>query len=113
MSAIERIREEARRDARRYSEAQLNYGKGAGTQRRLIDAELKEKMKDEIYHTAFEAALAGINKADVASRIQKKKGIQRAYEGAKKTVRAAQRAEGFYHRNRYWIDQIMHAIFGS
>ena len=111
-SAIEKIRESARKDAKRYSEAQMNYGRGAGNRRKILDAELKEKLKDDIYKTAFEAALAGINKADVAKKVQAKKGIQAAVDGAKKTVRAARRAEGFYYRNRYWIDNLLRAIFG-
>lgn len=112
-SALDKIRAQARKDAKRYSEAQLNYGQGAGTQRKLIDAELKEKLKDDIYRATFEAALASINKADVAAKIRKKKGVQRAVEGAKKTARAARRAENFYYRNRYWIDNIARAIFGD
>lgn len=112
-SAIEKIKLQAARDARRYSEAQMNYGQGAGTQRKLIDAEIKEKLKDDIYRATFEATLAGINQADVAKKIQQKKGIQRAVDGAKKGVRAARRAENFYYRNRYWIDQIVRAIFGD
>ena len=113
MSAIEKIRKQAERDAKRYSEAQMNYGKGAGNQRKIIDAEVKEKLKDDIYKAAFEAALARINEADVAEKIKRKKGVRKAVDGAKKTVRAARRAEGFYYRNRYWIDNIVRAIFGE
>lgn len=113
MSAIESIRRQAARDAKRYSEAQMNYGRGAGNQRKILDAELKEKLKDDIYKAAFETALANINKADVAAKIRKKKGVQRAVEGAKKTARAARRAENFYSRNRTWIDDLLKVIFGE
>ena len=112
-TAIDKIRAQARKDAKRYSEAQMNYGRGAGNQRKILDAELQEKLKDDIYKATFEAALAGINKADVAEKIRKKKGIQAAVEGAKKTARAARRAENFYYRNRYWIDNIVRAVFGE
>jgi hypothetical protein len=112
-SAIEKIRAQAAKDAKRYSEAQMNYGRGAGTQRKLLDAELEEKLKNEVYKAAFEAALTGIDKAGVAEKIRKKKGVQRAVEGGRKTIRAARRAENFYYRNKRWIDGIVTAIFGE
>ena len=113
MNQIEAMRRQAERDAKRYMEARLNYGKGAGTQRKLIDAEIKERMKDAIYKAAFEATLAGIDQAGVAEKIRKKKGVQKAVEGGRKTIRAARRAENFYQRNRYWINDIVRAIFGE
>lgn len=112
-STIEKIRAQARKDAKRYSEAQMNYGKGAGNRRKILDAELKEKLKDDIYKAAFEAALAGINKADVAKKIEQKKGLQRAVNNAKKGVRAARRANNFYNRNHTWIDDLLRLIFGE
>ena len=112
MSAIERIREQARRDAKRYSEAQLNYGKGAGNRRKILNAELQEKMKNDIYKAEFNKTLESINKRDIARKIENKKGVEKAIDGAKKTVRAARRAEGFYQRNKYWIDGILREIFG-
>ena len=111
MTGIERLRAQAERDAKRYLEAKLNYGKGAGNQRKIINAQIQENMKNEIYKTAFEAALARINQADVIASVQKKKGVQRVVEGTRKGIRAARRAEGFYYRNRYWIDNILGAIF--
>lgn len=113
VDTINKIRAQAERDAKRYLEAKLNYGKGAGTQRKLLDAELQERMKNEIYKTAFEAALTRIDKAGVAEKIRKKKGVQAAYSGAKKTVRSVRRAENFYYRNKLWIDQIARLIFGK
>lgn len=110
---ISKIRAQAAKDAKRYAEAQMNYGRGAGTQRKLLEAELKEKLKNDIYKAAFEAALDTINKADVAEKIRKKKGVRKAVDGAKKTVRAARRAENFYYRNRYWIDNLVRSIFGE
>lgn len=111
MTAIENLRRQAARDAQRYLEAKMNYGQGAGNQRKIINAQVQERMKNEIYKAAFEAALAGIDKAGVAEKIQKKKGVQRVVEGTRKGLRTARRAEGFYYRNRYWIDSILGAIF--
>ncbi len=111
MSSIEKTRKMAEKDARRYAEAKLNYGKGAGTQRKLLDAELKEKMANEIYKAAFEAALAGIDKAGVVEKIRKKKGVQRAVEGARKGVRTVRRAENMYYRNKGLIDRVFGVLF--
>lgn len=112
MNQLEVIKKQATRDAQRYLEAKLNYGKGAGTQRKLIDAELKEKMKDYAYKTAFEAALATLSEADTVKKIRQKKGFQRTVEGAQKTARTVRRGANFYQRNKYWIDDIIHAILG-
>ena len=111
MSSIEKTRKMAEKDAQRYAEAKLNYGKGAGTQRKLLDAELKEKMVNEIYKTAFEAALARIDQAGVVEKIRKKKGVQRAVEGARKGVRTVRRAENMYYRNKGLIDRIIGVLF--
>ena len=111
MNHIEAMRRQAAKDAKRYSEAQLNYGKGAGTTRRLLKAELEEKFKNEVYKTAFEAALARIDQAGVAEKIRKKKGVQAAVEGGRKTLRAARRAEGFYYRNQGWLGPLLRSIF--
>lgn len=111
MSSIEKTRKMAEKDARRYAEAKLNYGKGAGTQRKLLDAELKEKMANEIYKAAFEAALAGIDQAGVVEKIRKKKGVQRAVDGARKGVRTVRRAENMYYRNKGLIDRIVGVLF--
>lgn len=113
MSAIDRLRRQAKKDAMRYTEAQLNYGKGAGTQRKILNAEIQEKLKNDIYKATFEATLACINQADVAEKIRKKKGVQATFEGAKKAARSVRRAESFYYRNQYWLSAIFRAIFGE
>ena len=110
MKQIEAIKRQAARDAQRYLEAKLNYGTGAGTQRKLIDAELKEKMKDALYKTAFEKALAAASEADALKKIRAKKGFQRAVDGGRKTLRAVRRAENLYYRNKSWIDRIADAL---
>ena len=104
MSAIERIRESARRDAKRYSEAKMNYGRGAGNRRKILWAELQEKLKDDVYKAEFEKTVASINQRDVARKIENRKGVERAIDGAKKTVRAVKQAEGIYYRNKSLFD---------
>lgn len=112
MTYIEALKKQAEKDAKRYLEAKLNYGTGAGTQRKLLDAELKEKLKDEIYKTAFEKALAAASEADALKKVRQKKGVQRAVEGGRKTLRAARRAENFWYRNQQWLGPLVKAIFG-
>lgn len=113
VDTINKIRAQAEKDAKRYMTAKLNYGKGSGTQRKLLDAELKEKMANEIYKTAFEAALTRLDKADIVASIRKKKGVQRTVEGARKGIRTVRRAENLYYRNKFWIDRLIGVIFGD
>lgn len=105
------VLEEARRDAKRYAEAQMNYGKGAGTQRKLLEAELSKKMKDITYKQAFDYALERIDKSEVLKTVKQKKGFQKVANTAKKGYYAARRAGNFYNRNRSWIDSLVSAIF--
>ena len=111
MSALEKIKKTAERDARRYTEAQMDYGRGSGNKRKILNAELKEKMEDAAYKSYFNAELERINESEVARKINKKKTAEKAYEGAKKTIRAARRAENFYYRNKQIIDGVVGAIF--
>lgn len=113
MSEMEKIRRQASRDAKRYSEAQMNYGKGAGTRRKLLKAEIDEKMKDYHYEVEFHKALSRINQGDILKKVETKKGIQKTYNGAKKAVRTARRASNFYSRNKSWIDDLLRLIFGE
>lgn len=106
------IYEEARRDAKRYMEAKMNYGKGAGTKRKLLDAELSKKMKDAAYKEAFEYALSRIDQSEVVKKVRNKKTVKHAAETARKGYYAARRASNFYYRNKSWIDELVRHIFG-
>lgn len=44
----------AKRDAKKFVRAKMGYGEGAGTRRKLLKAELSEKMKDSEYKDAFD-----------------------------------------------------------
>lgn len=112
MNEVDRLRKEAARDAIRFMEAKMDYGRGSGNKRKIIDAEVKDKMKSDIYRLAFEAALQTIDEGEIVRRIQGKKHLEKAYVGAKKTYRVARRAEVFYNNNRGWINKILDAIFG-
>lgn len=43
----------AKKDAKRYANAKMYYGEGAGTRRKLLKAELDKKQKDPVYKEAF------------------------------------------------------------
>jgi len=106
------IEKEAARDARRYMEAKMNYGKGAGTQRKLLKAELERKMENDIYREAFDDALVHVDQADIARRIKAKKNVEKGVKTARNGYYAARRLEGAYHRNKSLIDTILSMIFG-
>lgn len=46
----------AAKDAQRVNDAKIAYGEGAGTRRKLLDKEIKEKMKNKEYAKAYEEA---------------------------------------------------------
>lgn len=111
MTDVEKIRKQAEKDAMRFMEAKMDYGRGSGNKRKIVNAEIQERLKNDIYRLAFEKAIEVIDQKDVIDRIKTKKHMAKAYDGAKKTYRAARRAENFYSRNRGWINDILSAIF--
>lgn len=45
---------EAKRDAKEYTQAKMFYGNGAGNRRKLINATVNSKSKDQAYKKAFD-----------------------------------------------------------
>lgn len=111
MDGVRNIRKQAYKDAEKYAEAQMNYGKGAGNQRKIIKAQVEERMKNDIYAEAFNQHLAQINSEEVVRKVKTKKNVEKAYSGAKKVYRSARKAENFYYRNKGIINHILGAIF--
>ena len=107
------IEKEAARDARRFAEAKMNYGKGAGTQRKLLNAELSHKMENSLYQEAFNDALAHIDEADVARRIKTRKSVEKGAKAVRNGYYTARRVGNAYNRNKTLIDQILSIIFGK
>lgn len=70
----------ARKDAKRYVDAKMFYGEGAGNRRKLLKAELNKKMVDPDYKEAFDRA---VEEADYAKSAQKAKRERRARDAAK------------------------------
>ena len=77
-----------RKDAQRYEKARLSYGEGAGIQRRLMNAELKSKMKNPEYKKSFDDALEQINVAKATRQAKS----WRAKEDTKKQVKRSTKA---------------------
>ena len=101
------------RDAFRFMEAKLDYGKGAGTKRKLIKAELENKMQDDAYRAAFNDALMNVDTDIIMRRIERRKELENAAKTAKRTYRTARRGINFYSRNKDWIDFLSDFFFRS
>lgn len=64
----------ARKDAQRQSDANAAYGTGAGTRRKLLDKELKEKMKNPDYKKHFDKEAKNV---DVAKSLKRAESLHR------------------------------------
>lgn len=68
------IQKEARRDAREYARAQMYYGEGAGTRRKLITNSVAAKVERKSgYHEAFTQELARQDMAEHAAAARKER----------------------------------------
>lgn len=79
---------EARKDAAEYSKAQMFYGQGAGTRRKLIKNTVEAKSKkDPSYKKAFDTHLANQDMAKRASQARGERKRKDTREGIAKTAR--------------------------
>jgi hypothetical protein len=53
-----KTKRDARNDAHEFARAKMFYGKGAGTRRKLIKAQVESRSKDKIYKEEFDKALS-------------------------------------------------------
>jgi cell division protein ZapA (FtsZ GTPase activity inhibitor) len=87
-SSTRAVRNEARKDAFEYARAQMYYGTGAGTRRRLIGASVDHKsMTLPGYQKSFIDALAGQNMDDHAKKAQKERHRRDVAEKIDRNVR--------------------------
>lgn len=70
----------AKKDAKRYVDAKMFYGEGAGNRRKLLKAELNKKMTNPDYKEAFDRY---VEEADFAKSAKKAKRERRARDVAK------------------------------
>ena len=111
------VRRKAKKDAKRFADAKMYYGKGAGTRRKLLNAELNKKKKDiPGYEQAFNDQLKNVNYAKSAKKATKERKVR---DTAHKTRMAAKQFTGitgslavgaaslYYSRNKQQVDSII------
>lgn len=81
---------EARNDAREYARAQMFYGEGAGTRRKLITASVESKARrNPAYAREFHTELARQDMAEHASKAQVERHRQDRNEAVSRNIRGA------------------------
>lgn len=106
------IKDMARLDAKDYAYAKMNYGKGAGNRRKIIQARVDSRMSDPEYRAAFNEELSKIDYEPVAKKVKTRKDIQAGVDAAKKTARFGRRLYNIYDRNRDIFEPIVRRILG-
>lgn len=85
MSSIER---EARRDAKEFARAQMFYGEGAGTRRKLISAKVDGKSaRSEAYGRAFHQELMRQDMSEHAVKARRERALKDSSHAVNKNVR--------------------------
>ena len=80
---------EARRDAKEYARAQMFYGEGAGTRRKLITATVESKAeRNPAYARAFRTALQGQDMAEHATRAARERHVKDVTKAVTKNTKA-------------------------
>lgn len=98
---------EVARDARRYAKARLNYGRGAGIERRNIMLELRPKMKDPAYAEAFQNELKNLDDGKIFKQIQTRKKLENAVKTGKKAYRGANKLYHLWQRIKPYISEVL------
>lgn len=100
---------EAWNDALKYAKAEMDYGKGAGVNRRHLKAKLESKFEDPIYKEEFDKALDQIDYRAVIRDIRIKKEADRLKDRARITIKAVIIVGGFiysvYAKNKQDADE--------
>jgi hypothetical protein len=85
---------EARRDAEEFARAQMFYGEGAGTRRKLIQATVDSKIaRDPAYGRAFRHELERQDMAEHAQKARKERRRTDASSSVSRNVRAIARGD--------------------
>ena len=98
---------EVARDARRFAEAQLNYGRGSRINRRNINIELERKMRDPMYKEAFENELQNLDNGDIYKKIKTRKSLENAYRKGKKAYRTANKFYRIWQQLKPYIYEVL------
>ena len=88
----------AKRDAYRYVEASLDYGRGSKINRRNIIKEIEIKSKkNPDYAMIFDEEVKKIDRDEVFQKLQAKKKLQSTYNQGKKGVRLFRKAKRLFY----------------
>lgn len=101
-------------DARRFAEAKMNYGKGAGNQRKMIRAEIdSKKERYPEYAKLFNIALSHIDMGDVARVVESRKSFERKAEIVNRGYRTGKRIVRKATQNTDLIAKFLDIFFGG
>ena len=110
-------KKEAKRDAKRYAKAKMDYGDGAGVRRRHLSAELNKKWQDESYRESFEAELEKLDMDRIVRNLKTQHAARDARNKGKRVFRtvtglstAAMAGYTFYSNNKDGIDRMFNTI---
>lgn len=82
------VQKEAARDAREYARAEMFFGEGAGTRRKLIKATVDAKAhRDPAYGRAFHAALEAQDMAEHAMKARRERKLKNTGKAVQKNVK--------------------------
>lgn len=87
-----RIEKTAKKDAQRHVDAKMAYGKGAGTRRKLLKAELDQKMKDPTYKKSFDDALELVDHSKSINRAKRWRAKEDTKDQAVRSTKIAAKA---------------------
>lgn len=81
------VRRKAKKDAKEYARAQMYYGEGAGTRRKLIKNTVTERSKDPNYKKAFDTYYSKQNMDKHVIAAKRERKVNNAKKATVKTVR--------------------------
>lgn len=101
-------------DAKRFAEAKMNYGRGAGNQRKMIKAEIEsKKARYPEYARSFAQALSEIDMGDVARHVESRKSFERKAEAVNRGYRTGKRVVRKVTQNADLITRILDILLGG
>lgn len=117
-----KLQKEAKRDAKRYADAKMYYGKGAGNRRKLLDAELSKKKKDPEYSKMFDEELSKVDMARSAKKAKAERTTRDVAYRTKVNTGKILRVAGpiavtvagiYYARNKDKVDSFVNSKINS
>lgn len=92
--ASRKIDKMARKDAKRWADAKMYYGEGAGNRRKLLKAELSNKFKNEEYKKAFDRYLEGADYEKSAKKAKRERHTRDTIKTSRTTLHKVEKVMG-------------------